>query len=463
MAHIPSVAHTHSVRRYKPEPGHNLQAFCFALDPTSEQAASLRRHFGARRFAYNWAVRYIKDGIDAYHKGEVSGAAPSLALLRREWNGCIREVASWWPEVSKECFSSGISGAVDGYWAWVDSRSGERKGPKVCFPRFKKKGRDDDRYGVTTGSFGLDGRRHVKVPRVGTVRLHENARRLERLISGNRARILSATISRRGGRCFIAFQVDVLRWSHGWERQTPGPRIGVDVGVRRPATVANAEGRVLEVLENPKPLDRNLKGLRRLYRARSRRSSERSVRYRERTLRISKLHRRVADMRRDLVQKFTTRLAKSHGETLVEGLNASNLARQKNTPGVRKRRRDLADAALAEARRELRYKTVWYSGVLVEADPFFPSSKLCSGCGSLNEPGWAEYWTCLDCGVTHQRDENAAVNLARYPDILLPGDHGRPSWGLLQAWRGRRTGRPGWQSSAKGRRPGPSQTGRSTP
>ena len=308
---------------------------------------------------------------------------------------------------------------MDAYWAWVASRSGERKGRRVGFPRFKKKGRDEDRYRITTGSFGLEGRRHVKVPRIGAVRLHENARRLERLIGLGRARILSATISRKGGRYFIAFQVDLVRWSHGGGRQGWGPRIGVDVGVRRLATVAQADGKVLEVLENPRPLERNLKVLRRLNRARSRCSSDRSVRYRKRTLQISKLNRRIANTRKDLVQKFTTRLAKTHGEIVVEGMNASNLARQKNTPGVRKRRRDLADAALAEARRELRYKTKRYGGVLVEADPFYPSSKLCSRCRGLNEPGAAEYWRCRDCGCYHQRDENAAVNLARYPDTIV--------------------------------------------
>ena len=67
------------------------------------------------------------------------------------------------------------------------------------FPRFKRKGRDRDRITFTTGAIRVEpDRRHVTLPRIGTVRVHENTRRLERLIAKGRARILAATVSRRG-------------------------------------------------------------------------------------------------------------------------------------------------------------------------------------------------------------------------------------------------------------------------
>jgi putative transposase len=111
---------------------------------------------------------------------------------------------------------------------------------------------------------------------------------------------------------------------------------------------------------------------------------------------------------------------------VVEGLDAAGMLRQKGLTGARVRRRGLSDSALAEPRRQLAYKTGWYGSNLVIADRWYPSSKTCHACGHVQEIGWAEHWTCNPgnggCGVRHQRDDNAAINLARYEDTSPPGD-----------------------------------------
>jgi transposase len=86
--------------------------------------------------------------------------------------------------------------------------------------------------------------------------------------------------------------------------------------------------------------------------------------------------------------------------------------------GSRKRglNRALGDAGLGELFRQLDYKTGWYGARIVKADRWFPSSKLCSGCGVVKaKPHLAERtYMCHSCGLTIDRDLNAAVNLARY-------------------------------------------------
>ena len=406
--------------RYVPPEGMEPGAFRFALDPGPEQLQSILRHFGARRFAHNWAVELLRRERDAYRSTGVGGELPSLGRLRRQWNLEKDKVAvgrkggdPWWPEVSKEAFSSGIADAVTGYWNWVNSVAGRRAGRKVGFPRFKKRGGDSDRYRITTGSFAAVDNRHVKIPRVGEVRVQENMRKFTRLLAKGRLKLRSMTVKREGVRCFVVFQVDLKRWPVQ-KPECAHPRVGVDLGVRRLATVAAADGRVLEVVSNPKALEAGLEKLRRLYRDRSRYTSKVSVRYRKRTERIGREHRRIADLRRNGIHDLTTRLAKTHGELVVEGMNVAGLLKQKGLPGVRKRRRDLADASMGEVRRQLRYKVPRYGGKLIEADRYYPSTKLCSVCLALGEPGWSEWWSCEVCGVLHQRDENAAVNLARY-------------------------------------------------
>jgi putative transposase len=84
-------------------------------------------------------------------------------------------------------------------------------------------------------------------------------------------------------------------------------------------------------------------------------------------------------------------------------------------------RRGLSDSALGETRRQLRYKAGWYGSCVVVADRWFASSKTCHACGNVQDIGWDEYWTCAGCGTGHQRDDNAAVNLARYEEASPAG------------------------------------------
>ena len=272
----------------------------------------------------------------------------------------------------------------------------------------------------TTGAIRVEpDRRHVTLPRIGTVRVHEDTRRLQRLISKCRARVLAVTVSRRGTRLVAAFRVLVQRPIQP-RVAMPGSRVGVDVGVRVLATVASSGGQVIERVPNPRPLETALRQLRHLSRERSRRTRD-SRRYRQTQRKITQLQRRVANVRSHHVHALTTRLAKTHGEIVVEGLDAAGMLRQKGLTGARARRRGLADSALGETRRQLAYKTAWYGSRLVVADRWYPSSRTCHACGHVQDIGWDEQWTCTRCGTSHQRDDNAAINLARY-DGPTPGD-----------------------------------------
>ena len=411
-------------RRFEAAEGWVLQSFRFGLDPSPAQVGAICRHFGARRFVYNWCVTELRAGMERFRETGEGGGAPSHYGMRKRWNRVKGRVAVdaetgvvWWSQVSKEAFSSGIRDATDAWWRWQQSRAGKLDGRRVGFPRYKKRGRDRDRWTVTTGSFGLVDRRHVKIPRVGEVRTHENMRRLDRLLGLGRARILAATVSRQGHRFFVSYRVECIRPQTNHQPGCRDSTVGVDVGIRRLATVADPDGNVLERVPNPRALETHLGELRRLNRTLARRSPG-SRRYREVSQRIRKLHARVRNIRSHHIHVLTTRLAKTHGTVVVETLNTAGMLQQKGLPGARTRRRRLADAALAEIRRHLSYKCAWYGSVLVEADRWYPSTQLCSGCSHTQHIGWAQRWECESCGAVHDRDDNAALNLARYPQIV---------------------------------------------
>ena len=401
-----------------------VQAFRFTLDPSEDQSRLLARHFGARRKAYNWAAATLRDDIAGWHATGVETAKPSLRVLRKRWNTvksdvCINAETGqvWWPECSKEAYADGIRGAVDAYWNWQSAHAGARAGKRVGFPRLKRKGRDPDRVSFTTGAMRVEpDRRHLTLPVIGTVRTHENTRRIERLIRAGRGRVLAISVRRNGTRLDASVRV-LLQRPQQPGVALPGSRVGVDVGVRRLATVANECGEVIERVANPRPLETALNKLRQVSRARSR-CTKGSRRYRECTTQISRLHRRVNDVRTHHLHVLTTRLAKTHGRIVVEGLDAAGMLRQKGLAGARARRRGLSDAALGIPRRHLSYKTGWYGAQLVVADRWFPSSKTCHLCGHVQDIGWDEYWQCDRCSASHQRDDNASINLARYEEPI---------------------------------------------
>jgi putative transposase len=409
-------------RRYAAPEGQVIQAFTFALDPTPDQAVQIARFFGARRKAFNWTLDQIRGDLEHFRETGESGTPPSFYSLRKRWNAekgtvCVNADTgeTWWIEVSKEVFADGVKGAVDGYWRWQKSRSGQIKGRRVGFPRFKKRGKDRDRFSFTTGTMRLEAdRRHLTLPVLGTLRTHENTRRIERLIALDRAKILGVTVSRQGERIIAAVRVAVARPQQSGVAQ-PDSVVGVDVGVRRLATVATTN-EVIDELANPRALEHRLRELRRLHRQRARRTRG-SRQYRETAARITRLHAEVANLRRHTIHVFTTALAKTHGVIVVEGLDAASLLQQKGLPGARSRRRGLSDAAMGEIRRQLRYKCPWYGSRLIEADRYFPSSKTCHACGHVQDIGWSEYWTCDECSSSHQRDDNAAINLARWASL----------------------------------------------
>lgn len=376
------------------------QAYRFALDPSPGAKRALASHVGARRFAFNWGLALVKERLDAYAKGEAVEVPWTLPALRREWNCHKHTVAPWWPENSKEAYSSGLEGLASALKNWSDSKKGRRKGRKVGFPRFRKKGRCRESVSFSTGAIRVVDKSHVVLPRVGWVRTHEPTKALLGLIEESKARILRATVSKEGGRWFVSFTCEVER-KPGRPR-FPDATMGVDAGLRHLAVLCTGEK-----VPNPQPLREALRRIARLSRELARRQPG-SRNGEETRSRLARAHASVARIRRDSMHKLTTRLAKTYGRVVVERLNVAGMLRN------RRLARAVADAAPSELRRMLAYKCTWYGSGLVEADRFYPSSKTCSHCGAVKPdlPLGVRTFECGMCGLVLDRDENGARNLA---------------------------------------------------
>jgi putative transposase len=377
------------------------QAYRFALDPAPGQEAALRSHAGAARFAWNWALAKCKARYEA------EGKWYSAIDLHKLWNGAKKADLglTWWGENSKCAYQEAFRDLDRALRDFLRSRKGERKGRRLGFPRFKKRGKCRDSFRFSTGALRCAGTT-VTLPKLGTIRTHESTRKLSRRLENGTARILSATVSRTAQRWFVSFAVEIER-AVPEHHARPGSVIGVDLGIKTLLTGADNTGNVLAI-DGPKALRVSMRRLRHASRAHSRKAKG-SANRRKSAARLARVHARVASVRADAIHKATTDLARQHETIVAEDLNVAGMLRN------RRLARATADAGFGQAVRMLGYKTAWNGGQLVRAARFYPSSKTCSGCGAVKAKlALSERtYVCTACGLVLDRDVNAAVNLLK--------------------------------------------------
>ena len=398
-----------------------IRAHKIALHPTVSQALQLSRTCGYSRVAYNMALADFKAGLD-------EGAFRSVPELKRRFNAAKDEALSWCRELSQNVAKNAIMDLGKGIDNWMRDRKKPKRAKRFLFPKFHKRGaRDSFRASNGPGTVPVDGKA-VKLPKIGWVRMREALR-----FEGS---IREVTVSREAGRWYAAFSVQA---DVDVPAQKAGPTVGVDVGIKTLATASEAvfpvrdkktgalTGEFSEYCENPKPLKRNLRKLRRLDKKLSRQQKGSNRWFRTKQLR-AKVYHRIADIRNDAHHKATSTIVKLAGTVGVESLNVSGMVKN------RRLARDVSDAAMGGFLTKLAYKSRWQGARLVEADRWFPSSKTCSGCGAVKEVlllSEREY-VCTACGLVMDRDFNAALNLKKYAAEGLPaaqqgrGDGGSP-------------------------------------
>ncbi len=418
--------------------------FRFCLDPTVEQREVLARHAGASRFAFNQCLRIVKieltqrktgsdarvpwsgfDLINAFNVWKKTEAAGRIFSV--DTNG-VAEVRvnglSWRSEVCQQVFEEAAVDLGRALSAWSDSRRGERTGRRVGFPRFKKKT-------GTTPSFRLrnkhtkgrppairvgdrDRPRSVTLPGIGQVTVHDDTRRLRRMLTKGRAKILFATVSQRAGRWWVSLNVEAadLHTTHHHTPRDPaddGGRVGVDRGLSAFLVAAQADGtEVVRIEDAPKALATGMKTQRRLAKSLSR-TQKGSQNRRDAAAKLRRHHHHVANARRHFLHQVANALVKTHDRLVLEDLNVSGMLRNHQLAQA------ISDASWTEFARILGYKQTWRHGTVVLADRWYPSSKRCSRCGTVRgDLTLADRVFTCSCGYSADRDLNAAVNLAHW-------------------------------------------------
>ena len=367
------------------------------LDPTPAQEEYFRRASGVARFAYNWA---LAEWRRQYHAGE----KPSEVALRKRLNAIKDAQFPWMRQVTKNAPQQAIKNLGRAYSNFFSDlakyRHAKLPWKRVRIPTFKTKGRHD----AFRADNGPDkchpdavqaDRQRVRLPVLGWVAMCEEVR-----FAGH---IRSVTIARHADAWYASFAIEV---PYEADLRSDDSVVGVDLGISSLATLSDGS----DPIPAPKPLRGYLGKLKRLSRALSRKQRGSNNRAKART-KLARFHRRIADIRADALHKLTTSLTR-YRTIVIEDLNVGGMLANRHLA------RAIADLGLFEFRRQLDYKAAMAGSMLIVADRWYPSSKLCSTCSVKNASLTLSdrTWTCTSCGTFHDRDINAARNLARYPE-----------------------------------------------
>ncbi len=355
------------------------KAYKTELDPNNKQKTLFKKNCGVARFAYNWGLATLEED----YKNEKK-LKPNAFVLHRLLIAAKNTEFTWMKEVSKWCPQNALINLANAYKRFFDKKS--------HIPKYKKKGIKE--------SFTLDDPiivkgNIIKLPRIGSVKLKQH----NYIPKGNPK---SATVSLRAGRWFVSVKYEQKITQGNWTEET----IGVDLGIKSLAICSDGE-----IFEAPRKLKKKEKKLKRLQRKMARQKKGSNSRNKTKH-KLAVQHYKIANERKDILHKTTSTLVKTKPQKtiVIEDLNVSGMVKN------HKLAKAISNIGFYEFRRQLEYKCKWYGKILVVADRFFPSSKLCSGCKNKRSDLKLSHRTykCPKCGLKLDRDLNAAINLSKY-------------------------------------------------
>jgi len=365
------------------------RAFSLRIYPNKTQRTQIHKTIGCSRFIYN---QMLSERREVYERFRDDKGALKKHIYKTE-----KQYKVEFPFL-KEADSIALQASREHLFeAYQNFFNGLRKGRKVGFPKFKsKKGKETYTTKQTNGNIKIDfERKKLKLPKLGWLRYND-----KRVFS---EKIKHATIKKtKSNKYFVSLtlkaQEDVKELQEVYEKDITAFDMSAN----------NFLVNDLVKMENPRFYRLEQKKTKKLNKELSRKKKGSKNRKKAR-LKIARHYEKIYNRKKDWTHKLTRKLADTFDAIILENLNMKGI--QKFNSGLSKS--VSLDFSWYQFTTYLKYKMEWLGKHFILVDRFFASSKLCSCCGWKNNSLTLRerVWTCLNCGSTHDRDENASVNL----------------------------------------------------
>lgn len=350
-----------------------FKAFKYRINPTKTQAELLGKHIGSVRFLYNLAL-----------ETKQSAYSQKVNLSRYDLQRQLKDLKTdltWLKEVNSQSLQVALMNLDAAYLSFFKGQT--------SFPRFKKKN--------TSGSFNIPQNVFLKNNKLIIPKFREGIDVvLHRPINGE---IRNATITRTPtGKYFVSILCNTEDVKKKTKPIKERSTLGIDLGIKT-FIVTSDGGRY----DNPRFLKRSQEKLKFLQHKNSKYKGKRTK------YKIALLHEKIANQRRDFLHKVSTRLIRENQSLAIETLQVSNMLKN------HKLAQSIQDSGWGMFVNFLKYKSDWNGINILQIGTFDPSSKTCSSCGAINKNLKLSdrEWTC-SCGVTLDRDLNAAINIKNF-------------------------------------------------
>lgn len=397
--------------------GKMLVATKIRLIPTPKQEVLFWKSAGVARWSYNYFLAEQEKCYSEYLANHKQGQSfIKEKELRKYINNVLKpNTHTWLKEVGSNVMKQGIKDANDAYQKYFKGLAGK--------PKFKKKYKSKPCFYVNYETLkrephGFHGEK------IGSVKTSQP---LPKLPKGKK--YSNPRITYDGKYWYISVGYEVKKQEHILTNES----IGIDLGVKDLAICSN--GKTYKNINKTHEVKRLKKKLKREQRKLSRKLEANIECYKivkgyrcpvwKRPLReckniqkqkesIALLHKRLTDIRNNYTHQVTSEIVKTKPSRIVmETLNVKGMMKNKHLS------KEIAQQRFYEFKRQIQYKTALNGIEFVEADKWYPSSKMCSCCGNINHNLKLSDRTykCVKCGLVIDRDYNASINLANYKSV----------------------------------------------